>query len=424
MIPLLTYPAWQQRPVKRPHVDVRDQVAPIIEAVAHGGDRALRTYTERFDQVTLRDIRVPEHALADAYGRTSATWKNFIGEAAGNIRRFHEHQRLESWYVDDGDGVRLGQRVLPLERVGLYVPGGTAAYSSSVLMNAIPAQVAGVPEIHLVSPPQQSGLPHADILAAAHAVGLQHVYAVGGAQAVAALAYSTESIPKVDKIVGPGSAYVAAAKQLVFGQVDIDSIAGPSEVVILADHTANPLWAAHDLLAQAEHDAYARAILVTPHEEVARRVQEHVARLVPASPRKNILKAALKDHGACIVTASMEEALEAVNAIAPEHLELLVEDPWAVLDKVVHAGAIFLGPWSPEPVGDYYAGPNHVLPTSGTARFASALDVGDFVRKQSVIAYTEARLRQTAPSIAAFARSESLEAHARAVEVRIEEEAE
>ena len=424
MIPVLDYAAWLKRRAvpKCADGDVGESVRLIIGEVRRGKDRALHALTERFDDVRLQAIRVPEAALAAAYAQAPGAWCDLIEAAADNIRRFHRHQCQESWYVDDGDGVRLGQRIVPLERVGLYVPGGTAAYPSSVLMTAIPAQVAGVSEIHMVSPPTQNGHPHAGVMAAAHFLGLTHLYAIGGAQAVAALAYGTETIPKVDKIVGPGSAYVVAAKKQVYGMVDIDSLAGPSEVVILADHTANAAWAAHDLLAQAEHDVRARALLVTPDLRLAKAVQCHVERLAPTYPRMAILTAALRDHGACVVTGDMNEAVSLVNELAPEHLELLVEDSWAVLDKVKHAGAVFLGPWSPEPVGDYFAGPNHVLPTGGTARYGSALSVDDFVRKQSVIAYSRTRLQKTAGAIAAFARSERLEAHARAVEARFNPE--
>jgi len=397
-------------------------VREIIRSVASGGDNSLRALTERFDGVRLSRIRVPDEVLASAYSATSPSWRRRVGAAAENIRRFHEHQREETWYIDDGDEVKLGQRVVPIQRVGLYVPGGTAAYPSSVLMNAIPAQVAGVPELFLTSPPIDNGWPHAGILAAAHMLGMKHVYAVGGAQAIAALAHGTETIPPVDKIVGPGSTYVTAAKKQVYGIVGIDSLAGPSEVVILADYTANPSWVAHDLLAQAEHDVHARAILVTPNADIAQAVKSQIERIVPGHPRQDILVPAIKNYGACIVTRDMAEAITAVNALAPEHLELLVEDPWKTLDDIQHAGAIFIGPWSPEPVGDYFAGPNHVLPTSGAARYASALSVEDFVRKQSVIAYSRSRLKKTARDIAAFARSEMLEAHARAVEIRIEED--
>ena len=420
MIPITDYASWCRRAESSPHEDVEEAVCAIVRSVQREGDAALHRYTERFDGVRPEAFRVCEKALTAAHAAAPSAWLRVVEAAAGNIRRFHERQVQQSWYADDGDGVLLGQRVVAIERAGLYVPGGTAAYPSSVLMNAIPAQVAGVKEIHLVSPPASNGTPHPGILVVAHALGVHSVYAVGGAQAIAALAYGTESIPRVDKIVGPGNAYVAAAKKQVYGVVDIDSLAGPSEVVILADSSANPVWAAHDLMAQAEHDAHARAILVTPSRPLAQAVKDQVIRLIPDIPRCDIVQQAFVNHGACIVTHDMGEAVSVVNDLAPEHLELLVASPWEVLEDIRHAGAVFLGPWSPEPVGDYFAGPNHVLPTGGTARYASALGVDDFIRKQSVIAYTQARLEKTAGDIATFARSERLEAHARAVEVRLE----
>jgi histidinol dehydrogenase len=326
--------------------------------------------------------------------------------------------------MDDGDGVLLGQRVVPMERVGLYVPGGTAFYPSSLLMNAIPAQVAGVEEIHLVSPPKGDGRPHPLVLATAHFLGLEHVYAVGGAQAVGALAFGTASVASVDKIVGPGNAYVAAAKKQVFGPVDIDSVAGPSEIGILADATADAEFVAADLLSQAEHDARASALLVTPHRPLAEAVQQHVARMVPKLPRRDVLEQSLADYGACIVTDTMEQAVAMINELAVEHLELIVDDPWQMMTRIRHAGAIFLGPYSSEPVGDYFAGPNHVLPTGGTARYASALSVDDFIRKQSIISYTQARLQETGDDIATFAEAEDLQAHAEAIRVRLRREEE
>ena len=424
MIPLVEYSAWKaSRSAAGAGADPLEAATrAIIDEVASHGDRALRALTERFDGVRLGAIRAPEENLERAFKASDPEWRRIVASAAENIRRFHEHQRRESWFVDDGDDVRLGQRVLPLETVGLYVPGGRAAYSSSVLMTAIPAQVAGVKDIHLASPPQKSGLPHEEILATAHLLGLRNVYCVGGAQAIAALAYGTDSVPKVDKIVGPGSAYVTAAKRLVFGLVDIDALAGPSEIVILADETACPLWVAHDLLAQAEHDTRASAILVTWRRQTAEAVQDHIVRIAPTLERRAILERSLRDHGACIVTKDEDDAIAVVNSLAPEHLELMVRDPWDTMRAIKHAGAIFLGPWSPEPVGDYFAGPNHVLPTGGAARYASALGVDDFTRTQSVIAYSRARLEKTGPAIAAFARSEALTAHARAVEVRLDVE--
>ena len=400
--------------------EVEAAVQAIIADVRQRGDEAVLDFTERFDQVRPEALRVPPQALKQAFDAMDPHLHRIIGEAAANIRRFHEKQHQQSWFMEDGDGVVLGQRVMPLERVGLYVPGGTAFYPSSLLMNAIPAQVAGVAEIHLVSPPQPDGLPHPLVLATAHFLGLDKVYAVGGAQAVAALAFGTASIPNVDKIVGPGNAYVAAAKKLVYGPVAIDSVAGPSEIVILADETADPAFAAADLLSQAEHDVRASAILVTPHRALAEAVRDHVTEMVPRLERHAIMEQALRDYGACIVTETMEQAISMVNALAPEHLELLVREPWPVMTAIKHAGALFLGPYSSEPVGDYFAGPNHVLPTGGTARYASALSVDDFIRKQSVLAYTRERLRKTGSDIVAFARSEELTAHAHAIQVRLD----
>lgn len=395
-------------------------VQNILVAVRESGDEAVLTFTEQFDHVRLESLRVPYDYLAEAYDEIDGELRRIIATAADNIRRFHEQQQQRSWFTDDGDGVILGQRVLPLVRVGLYVPGGTAFYPSSLLMNAIPAQVAGVEDIILVSPPGNNGRPHSLVLATAHYLGLDQVYAVGGAQAVAALAYGTESVPRVDKIVGPGNAYVATAKKMVFGPVDIDAVAGPSEIVVLADAAADAEFIAADLLSQAEHDVRASAILVTPERQLAESVREHIDQMVPTLPRQAILEESLCEYGACVITDTLEQAIEMVNDLAPEHLELMVEDPWQVMTRIKHAGAIFLGPYSSEPVGDYYAGPNHVLPTGGTARYASALSVDDFIRKQSIISYTKERLQRTGPDIVAFAESEDLSAHARAIQVRLD----
>lgn len=399
--------------------EVDDAARTILDAVQANGDAAVLDLTERFDGVRPSPLQVPSERLAAAFEALDANLKRIIADAAANIRRFHEQQQQHSWFTEDGDGVLLGQRVVPLERIGLYVPGGTAVYPSSVLMNTIPAQVAGVEEIHLVSPPGADGLPHPLVLATAHFLGLTQVYAVGGAQAVAALAYGTESIPKVDKIVGPGNAYVAAAKKQVYGTVDIDAIAGPSEIVVLADHTADAEFIAADLLSQAEHDERASAILVTSHPPLAEAVRNHLETMVPRLERRAILEVSLPAYGACIVTETLDQAIAMTNELAPEHLEIIVEDPWTTLTRIKHAGAIFLGPYSSEPVGDYFAGPNHVLPTGGTARYASALGVDDFIRKQSVIAYTADRLQKTGPDIVAFAESEELTAHALAIQVRL-----
>jgi len=400
--------------------EIDTAVAEILEGVRTGGDAAVVDFTERFDGVRPAALKVPAQALSDASDALDADLREVIAEAADNIRRYHARQVQQSWFTDDGDGVLLGQRVVPMDRVGLYVPGGTAFYPSSLLMNAIPAQVAEVEEIHLVSPPQANGQPHPLVLATAHFLGLQHVYAIGGAQAVGALAYGTESVTAVDKIVGPGNAYVAAAKKQVFGRVAIDSVAGPSEIVVLADHTADPTFVATDLLSQAEHDERASAVLVTPDRALAEAVRDEVTRITPTLERAAIIKSSLAAYGACVVTETMEEAIAMTNELAPEHLELIVEDPWATMTHIRHAGAIFLGPYSSEPVGDYFAGPNHVLPTGGTARYASALSVDDFIRKQSIISYTKDRLNQTGPKIMRFAESESLTAHARAIAARLD----
>ena len=400
-----------------PKVD--EAVARIIGEVHTHGDEAVLQYTEQFDNVRPPHLRVPESLLAQSHSELPERLSLIIEEASANIRRFHERQLPDSWYMEDGDGVVLGQRVVPIENVGVYVPGGKAFYPSSLLMNVIPAQVAGVSEIHLVSPPQPSGYPHPLVLGAAHQLGISHVYAAGGAQAIAALAYGTATIPKVDKIVGPGNIYVATAKKQVFGMVDIDSVAGPSEIVVLADGTADPLHIAADLLSQAEHDERASAILVTTERAVAEQVQHHIAALVPTLSRREILEQSLSSYGACILTDTLEEAIDVVNQLAPEHLELIVQDHWHVMTHIRHAGAIFLGPYSTEPVGDYFAGPNHVLPTGGTARYASALSVDDFIRKQSIIHYTRERLQKTGDKIVDFANAEGLTAHALAVSTRI-----
>jgi histidinol dehydrogenase len=397
----------------------------VLAEVQSGGDAALRDLSERFDGVRPDPIRVAPEALADAYAQADADLMSVIEEAAENIQRFHRRQLPQSWFAEDGDGVVLGQRVAPIERAGLYVPAGTAAYPSSLLMNALPAQVAGVDEIALCSPPQASsgeqsgGNPHPLILATAHLLGVDEVYAVGGAQAVGAMAYGTESIPPVDKIVGPGNAYVAAAKKQVFGRVAIDSIAGPSEVGILADDTARRDYVAADLLAQAEHDPRASVVLATPSRALAEAVKDEAETQTAKLARRDTIERALDGFGALVVTPSMTEAIALINELAPEHLEILTTDPWATMTEIRHAGAIFLGENAPVPVGDYFAGPNHVLPTGGTARYASPLGVHSFLRRQSVVSYSEKRLRDTGPRIAAFAEAEGLTAHAAAVRMRL-----
>lgn len=403
-----------------PDIDAR--VAAILDDVRCRGDAAVLDAAERFDGVRPKALRVPPEALDAALAEMDADLRPVVEESIANVRRFHEGQKERSWFVDEADGTILGQRIVAMERVGLYVPGGTAFYPSSMVMNAVPAQVAGVDEIHVVSPPQRdTGLPHALVLATARLLGLTHVYATGGAQAVGALAFGTETVPAVDKITGPGNAYVASAKRQVFGRVAIDSIAGPSEIVVLADDTAHATHVAADLLSQAEHDERASAVLVTPSERLARAVQAEVARLAATLPRRAILEASLPGYGALVVTASLGEAIDVVNRLAPEHLEVLTAAPWDVLPRIRHAGAVFLGDASAEPVGDYFAGPNHVLPTGGTARYASALGVHDFVRRQSVIAYSDEALHRHGAKIVRFAQAEGLDAHALSIQVRLDD---
>ncbi len=398
---------------------VEASVRDILSAVRAGGDAALLDLTERFDGVRPAALRVPDAALDAATDALDADLAETLDAAAANVRRFHEREMPASWIVDDGDGVTLGQRIRPVDVAGLYVPAGTAPLLSSVIMNAVPALVAGVGRVVVCSPPGTDGLPHPLILATCARLGLREVYAVGGAQAIAAMAYGTETVPRVDVVVGPGNAYVATAKRLVVGQVGIDSVAGPSEVVVLADDTADATHAAADLLAQAEHDTRASAILVTDSPALARAVQAEVERLVPTLPRADVLTQSLPAWGAVVVADTMADAIACVDELAPEHLVILADDADALWDRVSHAGAVFLGHASPEPVGDYFAGPNHVLPTGGTARWASALGVSVFLRRQSVVRYSPERLAATGESIARFAEAEGLEAHALAVRVRL-----
>src|SRR5690606_32050608 len=398
MFPIVTYQSRHEelgRLYDRSSVfdhSIQDAVREIIEAVRVRGDAAVFELTVRFDGVRPSAIRVQRDRAAAALEGLDREIRSIIEEAAANIRAFHEKQVRPSWFSEEEDGVVLGQRYVPLDRVGVYVPGGTAAYPSSVLMNVIPAQVAGVREILLASPPGPSGIPHPAVLAAAHLLGIEHVFAMGGAQAVAAFAYGTESVPKVDKIVGPGNAYVAAAKKEVFGRVAIAAIAGPSEIVVLADRSASAEYVAADLLSQAEHDSRASAVLVTTDRRLAEEVQHIAGEMVLKLPRKDVVMESLQGFGAAIVVETLDEAIEAVNELAPEHLEIHTADPGSIIPRIRHAGAIFIGPYSPEPVGDYFAGPNHVLPTGGTARYASALGVEEFVRRQSIVSYTGARL--------------------------------
>lgn len=394
-------------------------VEAIIEQVKSEGDEAVRALTEKFDGATLANFKVTKDELEAAYAHIDDKVLAALREAMGNVRRFHERQKRQSWLTTEEDGTILGQKITALDSVGVYVPGGTAAYPSSILMNVIPAQVAEVKKIVMVSPPGKDGTLPAGVLVAANELGVEHIYKMGGAQAVAALAYGTESVPAVDKIVGPGNIYVALAKRAVYGHVDIDMIAGPSEIVVLADEDANPRYIAADLLSQAEHDALASAILVTPCEQLAQEVAAEVEKQLALLPRKEIAAASIRDYGAIYVTEDLEEAVAVVNELAPEHLEVLTAEPMQLLGKIRHAGAIFLGPYSSEPVGDYFAGPNHVLPTNGTARFSSPLNVDDFTKKSSIISYSKTALMANGEKIAALARLEGLEAHARAVEIRM-----
>ncbi len=393
----------------------------IVNAIKHNGDEALLDYTARFDGVqhTQNTIRAERSVIEELAAQVDASLLAAMREAIANIRFYHEHQLTQSWEIERENGVRLGQRVSPLEIVGLYVPGGKAAYPSTLMMNAIPAQVAGVKRIVVVTPPAQ--FQQAPIIAATlKELGLFEVYLIGGAQAVAALAYGTATIPRVDKIVGPGNQYVAAAKKLVYGDVDIDSIAGPSEIVVIADDTARPDFIAADLLSQAEHSEDAAAILVTNSEALAAQVQAEVIKQTQTLPRRAIIEKSLADFGALIVVESLEAACQLVNRLAPEHVEVMTADSEATAANIHHAGAIFIGDYSAESVGDYFAGTNHVLPTGGTARFSSALGVYDFLKRTSLIRYTKEELQRTARSIDLIAQAEGLQAHARAAMIRVE----
>ncbi|MFP7281234.1 histidinol dehydrogenase [Bacillus altitudinis] len=397
-------------------------VQRIIEEVRKNGDEAVRTFTKQFDGVSIEQPLVTEDEKTKAYERLDPEMIQIIQTAIRNIRTYHERQLTSSWFYHQKDGSMLGQKVTPLDAVGVYVPGGTAAYPSSVLMNVIPALVAGVERIVLVTPPGKDGRLSDAVLVTAKELGISEMYKMGGAQAIAALAYGTDSIQPVDKITGPGNIYVALAKREVFGQVDIDMIAGPSEIAVLADETATAHEVAADLLSQAEHDALASSILVTPSKGLAEAVQAEVQAQLDNLPRKSIAAQSIQDHGYIYVTESLDRAVDIVNQLAPEHLEVLTAYPESLLGQIKHAGAIFLGRYSPEPVGDYFAGPNHVLPTNGTARFSSPLGVTDFQKKTSIISYSKEAFETHRESIAAFARLEGLEAHARSIEARKREE--
>ena len=410
-----------ERSVEQNTESQRKAVLDILKDVKEEGDKALFQYTEKFDGVPLDTLEVTNKEIDEAVASLDPSMIDIISEAARNIHEYHEKQKRESWFFTREDGTLLGQKITPLDSVGVYVPGGTAAYPSSVLMGVIPAAVAGVKEIVLVSPPGKDGKLPAAVLAAASIAGVKRMFKIGGAQAIGALAYGTETVPKTDKIVGPGNIYVALAKREVFGVCDIDMIAGPSEIAVLADETANPRFIAADLLSQAEHDPRSAVFLVTTSAELADKVSAEVKAQLNRLPRKDIATQAIKDYGAIYLVKSLQEGADVINKIAPEHLEIMTKDPISLLGKIKHAGAIFLGEYSSEPVGDYFAGSNHVLPTSGTARFSSPLNVDDFTKKSSVIRYSEQAIKENGRKISAFARLEGLEAHARAIDLRLED---
>lgn len=397
---------------------ISDIVSDIIDDVRENGDKAVNAYTEKFDGKLPEYYEVPLDVIHDAVDEADEDFVNALLDAMENIAAFHHRQKEQGFIDPHENGVILGQRVRGLERVGLYVPGGTAAYPSSVLMNAIPAKIAGVKEIIMVTPPMKDGRPNPDILVAASICGVDRVFLTGGAQAIAALAYGTESIPKVDKIVGPGNIYVATAKKLLYGVVDIDMIAGPSEILVLADETANPKFVAADLMSQAEHDVMASSILVTTSEKLVDETIKELERQVKDLSRKDIIEKSLSTYGAAIVCDCVDCAIELANELAPEHLEVLLQNPMEYLGRLDNAGSIFLGQYAPEPLGDYYAGPNHVLPTSGTARFFSPLSVNSFTKRTSYIYYTEQALLDAKTDIVTIAEKEGLTAHANAIKVR------
>ncbi len=402
--------------------NVEEIVSEIIANVIKNKDKALFEYCEKFDKATLDCLEVSEAEIDEAFASVDEKFVEILKEAAENIRTFHKKQVREGFELREKDGVVTGQKIMPIERVGLYVPGGTAAYPSTVLMDSIPAKIAGCREIVMVTPPSKDGKVNPVILSAAKIAGVDRIFKVGGAQAVAALAYGTESVPKVDKIVGPGNAFVAEAKKQVFGKVSIDMIAGPSEILVVADSTCNPKFVAADLLSQAEHDKMASAVLVTDSYELAKRVSDELEAQIPLLPRAEIARASIDNNGKIIVAENnLLLAIDIANEIAPEHLELCVDEPFEYLDKIKHAGSIFMGKNCPEALGDYFAGPNHTLPTSGTARFSSALSVDDFVKKSQYIYYTKDALSKVADKVSYFAKKEGLDAHARSATVRFEE---
>lgn len=401
-----------------------ERVEEILNEVRERGDEAVFEYTRRYDkaELTKETVRVTPEEIAEAYERLPERTTEVIRKALVNIRAYHEKQRRNSWFDAQPDGTILGQKITPIASVGVYVPGGKAAYPSSVLMNVIPARVAGVERIVMVTPPGADGRVYEGTLVAANEAGVTEIYKVGGAQAIGALAYGTGSIPKVDKIVGPGNIYVALAKKAVYGHVSIDSVAGPSEILVLADETANPTYAAADLLSQAEHDELASAILITTSAELAEKVNAEVERFAAQLGRRGILEKSLENYGYILLADTMEDAIDTVNEIASEHLELLTKDAFTVMTKIKNAGAIFIGEYSSEPLGDYFAGPNHVLPTNGTAKFFSPLEVDDFIKKSSIISYSREALAPIHEDIIDFAKAEGLTAHANSIAVRFGKE--
>ena len=401
--------------------DVSGIVRDIIEDVKKRGDEALLYYCEKFDRAKLTSLEVTAEEIDEAFSLVEPEFTEILKKAAENIREFHKAQVRNSFIIS-GDGYITGQKITPIEKVGLYVPGGTAAYPSTVLMDSIPAKIAGCKEICITTPPSANGKVNPAILAAAKIAGVDRIFKTGGAQAVAALAYGTETVPKVDKIVGPGNAFVAEAKRQVFGLVSIDMIAGPSEILVVADGKSSPVFVAADLLSQAEHDKMASAVLVTDSSELAKQVSAELERQIPLLPRAEIARASIDNNGKIIIADNLFDVIDVANEIAPEHLELCVDNPFDYLDKIKNAGSIFMGRYCPEALGDYFAGPNHTLPTSGTARFSSPLSVDDFVKKSQYTYYTEEALGKVAESIAFFAGKEGLDAHAKSVTVRFEGE--
>ncbi len=424
MIKIYNYTEADSSEIFRKPVDaqsVADTVSEIIANVKENGDKALKEYSLKFDKTELEDFRVSDEEIEEAYSSVEPEFVRILKEAAENIRDFHKHQLRSSFVVSEKDGIVCGQKIIPFAKVGLYVPGGTAAYPSTVLMDAVPAKLAGCGEIVMVTPPSKDGGINKYILAAAKIAGIDKIYKVGGAQAVAALAYGTESIPRVDKIVGPGNAFVAEAKRQVYGEVAIDMIAGPSDILVVADEKSNPRFVAADLLSQAEHDKLASSVLVTDSGELANEVQTEIENQLSKLPREEIARASIERNGKIIVTRDISEAIEVANIIAPEHIELCLNNPFDVLDKVKNAGSIFMGRYCPEALGDYLSGANHTLPTNGSARFSSPLSVDDFVKKSQFTYYTKEAFEKVYGDVAYFAEKEGLQAHAKSALIRFEE---